>query len=92
MEAGHFVGLSTSLTEPPNGIDTRGALIETGLVATSLRDGAFPRRQANPQVVNKAKESHHRGKSWLVLIEVVTSAGAVDRKRRKLLQDIFVDP
>jgi hypothetical protein len=32
---------------------------------------------------------HHRAKNWLLLIEAVTSAGAVDGKRRKELKDLF---
>ena len=32
---------------------------------------------------------HHTAKNWLLLIEAVTSAGPVDRKRRKELKDLF---
>ena len=32
---------------------------------------------------------HHRSKSWLLLIEAVTSAGPVDGKRRKELKELF---
>lgn len=32
---------------------------------------------------------HHRAKSWVLLIEAVTSAGPVDGKRRKELKELF---
>jgi hypothetical protein len=32
---------------------------------------------------------HHTGKSWLLLIEAVTSAGPVDGKRRRELKELF---
>jgi hypothetical protein len=34
---------------------------------------------------------HDTRRNWLVLIEVVTSAGPVDGKRRKELKDLFAD-